>query len=616
MILYHADVSWARAGFLGVDVFFVLSGFLITSLLLNEHGATGRVDLRRFWSRRARRLLPALLLMLVGVAAYARLVAPATELGRIRSDGLASLLYVSNWKFIFDGTSYFQAFRAPSPLAHTWSLAIEEQWYLVWPLALLAMLRVFRAQLRALAAAMLGLALGSALVMALLFRAGTDPSRVYYGTDTRAQALLIGSALAALTAGARPMIRIERGGRPWAWAVAGAASALLLATLIVRVDYTDAFLYRGGFLLVAIASAVLVASAIATGPVRSLLSMRPLRAVGMISYGLYLWHWPVDVVLDSSRTGLTGFPLIGTQVAVTAVIATASYLVVERPIRRYGIGGLHRVRVTRLRRAALPFTTAVVAVVLAACTAGAVAAPDLLAFARAQRVAADPSSTRVLLLGDSQMLTLAFYGGGALDASGPQYALSAIVGCGVFDPGAQAQASCADRAATWRARIRSFDPDLSVLLVGAWEALDFESGGRTFVHGTAAHERALVIIITHALRILTARGGHVALLETPCFGNPSPGDVDGGQRSAPASVSNVNEALRRVAARDPARVTFVPWASAVCPGGRFAASINGLPVRPDGVHFANTAAATLATDRILPRIRELAVRAHAARSRA
>ncbi len=178
VILYHGDVSWARGGFLGVDVFFVLSGFLITSLLLAEHASSGGLDLARFWARRARRLLPALFAVLLAVALYAAVWAQPSELGRIRGDGIASLLYVSNWRFVLDGSSYFSLFRAPSPLAHTWSLAIEEQWYLLWPLALLALLRVFRARLHLVAATCGGLAVGSAVLMAVLFRPGADPSRV------------------------------------------------------------------------------------------------------------------------------------------------------------------------------------------------------------------------------------------------------------------------------------------------------------------------------------------------------------------------------------------------------------------------------------------------------
>ena len=340
VILYHGQVSWAKGGFLGVDVFFVLSGFLITSLLLVELEGSGRIARVAFWSRRARRLLPALFFLLAGVALYAVVWAQPTELDRVRSDGFASLLYVSNWKFIWEGTSYFQAFQAPSPLSHTWSLAIEEQWYLFWPLVLPPLVRLVRGRARWLTAVIAGLAVASAALMAVLFHAGADPSRVYYGTDTRAQALLVGAAFAALTAGRQPALRLDRLRRPWILQAAGSLGAAVVLVMIVRVDSAGAFLYRGGFLIAALAAAALVAAASVDGAVSSVLSLRPLRAIGAISYGLYLWHWPIDVALDANRTGLSGWTLFAVRLAATFAIATLSYFVVELPIRRKGLAAL------------------------------------------------------------------------------------------------------------------------------------------------------------------------------------------------------------------------------------------------------------------------------------
>jgi peptidoglycan/LPS O-acetylase OafA/YrhL len=614
VILYHGQVAWAKGGFLGVDVFFVLSGYLITSLLLAEHGATGRIDLVGFWSRRARRLLPALFLVLAAVALYAVVWAQPTELGRLRSDGLASLLYVSNWKFIIDGQSYFQAFLAPSPLAHTWSLAIEEQWYLFWPLALLAMLRVFRARMRTLAAAIVGLAIASAALMAVLYHPGTDPSRVYYGTDTRAQALLIGAALAALTAGTRPVLRLDRMRRPWILQVLGALGLVFVGVMVVRADSTGTFLYRGGFLLAAIAAVVFIAAASVSGPVASVLSIRPLRAIGAVSYGLYLWHWPVDVVLDSSRTGLDGFFLFAARIAVTGAIATASYLLVERPIRQQGLAWFRFW--PRARPAIVLVAAGLVALLLVVSTFGAVAAPNASAFASANQPApsTNPDQTRVLMVGDSQLFTMLYYDDGALKASGPQYSFAPIIGCGVFDPVERVGGNCNERATTWKAQIAFFDPDLSVVQIGAWETLDFTLNGHKYVHGTPAHERELVKIITAALRTLTARQGHVALLEVPCL-DETQGDDPGiiHDRDDPASIANVNDALREVARNDPARVTFVRWADAICPGGRFTPKIDGINVRPDGVHYGSPAGAAFAVDRLIPILRRLAVEAHDAR---
>ena len=616
VILYHGDVSWARGGFLGVDVFFVLSGFLITSLLLAEHASSGGLDLARFWARRARRLLPALFAVLLAVALYAAVWARPSELGRIRGDGIASLLYVSNWRFVLDGSSYFSLFRAPSPLAHTWSLAIEEQWYLLWPLALLALLRVFRARLHLVAATCGGLAVGSAVLMAVLFRPGADPSRVYYGTDTRAQALLLGATLAALTAGACPRVRLERFGAG-SLSIVGAAGACVLAFMVVRIDAQSAWLYRGGFFVAALAAAALVAAAATEGVVARLLGTRPLVAIGAISYGLYLWHWPVDVALDASRTGLDGVALLLLRVGVTLGIAVLSYRLVEAPIRSGGLSVLTRRTRAGLRRAAVPALAGSVAVVLMISTLGAVSEPSLAQLAEAQarsRAVADPAKARVLMLGDSQMLTLWFYGSAAFTASGPQYEAAAVVGCGLLFPGMQPGAPCQNRVQTWQAAIRSFDPDLSVVLVGVFETLDFTVGGHRYRHGTPEHERELARVVARALRPLTARGGRVALLEVPPFGNPLD-DADGGQRSDPASVANVNGALRAVAATNP-RVTFVRWADAIAPDGRYQARVDGVSVRPDGVHFAGGDAARLATDRLVPLLRRIAVRAHQARAEA
>src|SRR4051794_18786712 len=194
VILFHAGNTYATAGFIGVDMFLVLSGFLITTLLLRELALTGRVAVKAFWMRRARRLLPALILVLIAVACFGAFVATGDEALGLRGDLLGSLFYVQNWRFVLSGASYFTQFGSPSPLRHMWSLAIEEQWYLVWPLLLFGIMKLTRRNLRAVTAVILGLAAGSATLMYVLSRGG-DTSRAYYGTDTRAQALLVGAAL-------------------------------------------------------------------------------------------------------------------------------------------------------------------------------------------------------------------------------------------------------------------------------------------------------------------------------------------------------------------------------------------------------------------------------------
>src|SRR6476620_4423696 len=225
VIMFHAGNVYATAGFIGVDVFLVLSGFLITLLLLRELARTGRVAFGAFWLRRARRLLPALILVLLAVACFGAFVATDDEALGLRGDLLGSLFYVQNWRFVLSGASYFTQFGSPSPLRHMWSLAIEEQWYLVWPLLLFGITALTRRNLRAVTVVILALAAASALLMSALYHQGGDASRAYYGTDTRAQALLVGAALAVLfTMRGIPRTRVAGA----AIQVCGAAGAVFL----------------------------------------------------------------------------------------------------------------------------------------------------------------------------------------------------------------------------------------------------------------------------------------------------------------------------------------------------------------------------------------------------
>jgi hypothetical protein len=219
-----------------------------------------------------------------------------------------------------------------------------------------------------------------------------------------------------------------------------------------------------------------------------------------------------------------------------------------------------------------------------------------------------------LFLGDSQGLALAYYGSDALDASGVRYRYKPIVGCGVFDVTEHVGGNCAGRKQMWEKQIRSFNPDLSVLMIGAWETLDFRRDGHIYEHSTPEHERVLERIVSRAIHPLTTRHGKIALLEVPCFGANQGDDADTNRaRNAPGAVANVNAALRAVAARLPTRVTFVPWAGAICPDGKFTQKINGITVRPDGVHVGTIPGAHVITDLIAAPISDLARRARAAR---
>lgn len=339
VVLYHFAPSLVPGGFLGVDLFFVLSGFLITGLLVNEWTGSGRIGLRRFWARRARRLLPALLLVLGSVGIYAVLVTDSFTGRAIARDGVAALLYVANWHFIDASQAYIQTTDLElSPLRHMWSLAIEEQFYLVWPLVVVGLgmlVADVRQGGRSLGRAVGGLsaALGVlSIVCMITLYSPTAPDRVYYGTDSRAFLLLIGAAVGAFTAGA-PLVTGARHRRLVAGAGVVVGTGLLV--LMAMVDVADSWLYRGGYGLIGLAMVFVLVAAAQPGwnPMGKVLENAGLVGLGVISYGVYLWHWPAVIWLTESGTGLDGPALFGIRTVATLAAAMASYYLLERPVR-------------------------------------------------------------------------------------------------------------------------------------------------------------------------------------------------------------------------------------------------------------------------------------------
>jgi peptidoglycan/LPS O-acetylase OafA/YrhL len=378
VIAYHDDYSWAKGGFLGVDTFFALSGFLITTLLVVEFRRESTIRLPRFWARRARRLLPALLVVLALVALYTHTLVLPWNRPAIRADGLASFFYFANWRFIADKQGYFALFSAASPLRHTWSLAIEEQFYLVWPLVTYALLRASRGSLRILGAVCGVGAAASVAVMAMTYRAG-DPSRAYYGTDTRAHTILVGALLAVLFAVWTPTAAARR-----RLAVVGlGAFVVMLGTWYIATG-TSARYYRGGSAVYSVLACLVVAGALQPGALRSILATRPLVWIGRLSYGLYLFHWPLVVLLVPSRVHMHGLALDALRLASTFAVATLSFVLIESPIRegrRPTLSFRPRVPRTPRHRAvrwlALPAVGATLTVVVAS-GAGASAPPSYL----------------------------------------------------------------------------------------------------------------------------------------------------------------------------------------------------------------------------------------------
>jgi peptidoglycan/LPS O-acetylase OafA/YrhL len=360
VLLYHADLAWVPGGFLGVEVFFVISGYLITALLLAEWDQRGRIDLKTFWLRRARRLLPALYVLLVVTLAFAVVFLPG-EVAGLRGDVLAAFGYVTNWYLIFGQESYFEAVGRPSLLQHLWSLAVEEQFYLLWPPILALGLCIGATRLRrrrVLTVAVLGAA-ASAVAMALLYAPSVDPSRIYYGTDTRATGLLCGAALAFLWSPGekyRPSearhhrLRLpgrSRFRRRYGWTapllldVVGFAALGALVWFCVNLGEFQPFLYIGGFALVGLATTATIMAVVHPYSLigSRILGSAPLRWVGVRSYGIYLWHWPVFMVTRPDLdVPIDGLPLLALRLIATVVLADLSYRYIETPIRRGALG--------------------------------------------------------------------------------------------------------------------------------------------------------------------------------------------------------------------------------------------------------------------------------------
>jgi peptidoglycan/LPS O-acetylase OafA/YrhL len=661
VMLYHGGVPICGGGFMGVNVFFVLSGFLITSLLLGEWRKRMAIRLGQFWARRARRLLPALLLMLLGVAVLTMVFFSPGEFAGLRLDSLSTLFYVANWHFIFGGSNYFDLTAQPSPLAHMWSLSIEEQFYIVWPPVVLLLLRWgrrFRPSRRlwpVLAVAVTG-AIGSAVTMAVLFHDGASATRLYEGTDTRSQDILVGAALAvgmAMWAENRPRLPVpvpslvtgrhgrvhpaagtvgevsppphrrdlhrRRGplatpiaaweitARPWRalFQVVGFAALGGGLFLWTQVDGTNAFLFEGGFFLFAlgVAAVIFVVVTAQLAPMARGLGNPVFRYLGKISYGTYLWHYPLFIVLDASRTHLTGYPLLFLRIAATLVVATVSYYLVEQPIRRGGLRSVTEWKAWLVTAGACCGVVAATVVATLPVSAAATAAPHP---AGAQYTG---PPVRVLLFGDS----VAWRAGFAILASQPQsgYDVSidngALLGCGVLlsteyiahgvpDPMATPCNSSTPPSAQWpsqwAADLRQFRPNVVVLLAGRWELMDRLIDDRWQHMGQAAFDADVKDSLEESVRVATSSGALMVLMTAPCFDS---GEQPGGQpwpEDSPVRLADYNAMVREVAAEHPNTVALFDLDGLLCPGGHFTTDFGGVPVRDgDGVHILPSGAA-------------------------
>ena len=676
VLLYHGGVAWAGGGFLGVEVFFVLSGFLITSLLIGEWSRTATIGLTRFWARRARRLLPALLTLLLAIGAYYTLAGPTRAVPGLTGAAFSTLFYTANWHEITSGSSYFATGGPASPLHHTWSLGIEEQFYLVWPLLLVAVfwLTGRAAQggrpnhadaLRAMLIVTLAAAIGSLVEVAILYRGGGGLDRVYYGTDTRAAGLLVGAGLALWLA--RPGLpRQDVGGprrRLLTLASIGALGGVATAMHYARGD--AGWLFPWGMLGVDLAVVVVISAVVLgpDGPLPRMLSRRPLRALGQISYGVYLWHFPLFLWLDQTATGLQGAALLTLRVTSTLAVATVSYLVIEQPIRQRRIPNW-------LLRPMLPAAAGGAA--LAILAAGAVGAqmPGNTFVPASRAVMAKyagvdgpcavrlgdtrlyrsvplpprvvggyvfhwilrhevnwdaggyPNSAsltfrtcppgRVLFIGDS----IAFTAGVPMLDHESQYGVTlanaAILGCafttrgrielsGVFS---SLPDGCSNAIKRWQQAERRFRAQVVVVELGYRDEFDWEWSGRAAHLGQPSFDRYLRIQIARFVGALTQGGARVLLLSVPWVNPPALPNGSPAPASSPERHALINSILASVAKSDPSVVRLLNIDTIVSPGNRYRQTVEGNACRFDGIHFT-TYCASLLQPHVLGAAREL-----------
>ena len=431
VVAYH--LGYLPGGWLGVDVFFVLSGFLITTLLLEHASSNHSVGLAGFWSRRARRLLPGVLALLGAVAVYCLAGGPEVVAAQLRWPSLATLIYGANWQQIAVGNSYFAQFAAPDPLLHTWSLAVEEQYYLVWPLVIGAALFLARRRRisleKVVAATALALGIASAIWMGVAaHRYGLN--RAYLGTDTRAWELLIGAVAAcwAPSSGAADA-RAEAVPRPWYrrfWSVAPLAGAAAVAVGVSQAGGPPLWVFEGGLVAIALGALAVVVGSVRDeiSPLAHLLSLGPLRWLGRISYSLYLWHWPVIVLVTGNDTGLVGTRLLLLRLGLMLGASCVSYYAWERPLRRLTFAGWGRralvpVGVAATAAGLLAATVTPVAAGTAALRPAVVKVADPLALSLpSDRVLSPSDPLRVWILGDSVMYDSSLGITAALQATG------------------------------------------------------------------------------------------------------------------------------------------------------------------------------------------------------
>lgn len=641
VILYHAGIQWIPGGFIGVEVFFVVSGFLITSLMIDEQHVSGKVSLKQFWIRRARRLLPALFTMLiaslVAVTFFAKDSAPD-----FRQDVLPALGYFSNWwQIYFVDTPYFAANSLPM-LRHLWSLAVEEQWYVLWPIVFVFVLGNKRIP-RWISAVVIGLLAAAVMVGTALAFAADNETRInflYLSTITRSSGLLLGAALACIW-------------RPWKKAVvrfarvrSGLADVLALVAL-AALGYISAFihvadeqLYRGGLAAATVASAVIIAVVVRSGTslVKRVLSIPLLVEIGRRSYGLYLWHWPIFVIAGARLSSIR----LAYALTVTVIINEFVYQFIETPTRKGAIGNwLRQRRQLSAMRRRLPVALTVVVAALVGVTSVQLSGiqardvsvdtgntdvvfvvPTTMPTTATTAVNTPVTSTtlaklprRLVIVGDSQAHSLAVNKPSGIEKTF-EITNGSIDGCGVYDRGVgiggtsgkfrRNFANCKGFETKWAKSAAQAKADVALVVVGAWEVMDLQINSFLFKVNTVPADTMFKTQLQRGIDALRKQNVAVALLEVACM---RPVESKGGpvpplpQRGDDARTGHLNALMREVAAPENDGVYFVNGPKEWCSDPKVA---NSLSYRWDGVHVYKPGA-KLILESIAPAILQIPV---------
>jgi peptidoglycan/LPS O-acetylase OafA/YrhL len=639
VLVFHGGIAGTQGGFLGVSVFFTLSGFLITSLLLRQWADRSTIDLKAFWVRRFRRLLPAswLTMGLVVVMGLAG-VWDTEQLRSLRGDIPWALVELLNWRFIAAGTAYGDEFNPPSPLEHYWSLAIEQQFYVVLPLLVLAALAAGRrlSPARPLAALVAALAMmGAASLVLNGYLAGLSADRSYFGTDSRAAELLIGALLACATL---RRLRLRAGPARVASIALGMGALVVLIALFGVAELRSEWLYPWGFLLTAGCTTTLIFGALQGGWLGRLLSAQPLPAIGRISYGVYLLHWPIFMWLTPARVGWPTIPLFAVRLAVTFLLAAAMFLLIERPISSgRAVRGRAAVPVLAIAAAALllgnfvitrdlgpppsflqpaeegeldireaPGVTTTSTQAETTTTAEVTTVPPTVP---PTTVPAVPPR-RVLMVGDSIAASLDAALGEALNARGISFAAAVAPGCGVVtgDPADERgkafdiTTACSGAIPPLqRDAVEAVQPDLVVVL-SSWEGSDRIVDGTWYQFGSPEGNAVLSRLYDETVGRLTATGAAVAVTTLP-------ENVEGQVRSPDPDTIRRGRILNQfltefAAARD--RIATLSLDSIVCPTTPCPTVVDGIRLRPrDGAHFDTAEGARYAAERLADQIAAL-----------